>query len=51
MKHISTITKDAPAKAILGFGHPGLLDSVADFFKDPLGVLQVHIDWIFGRGE
>lgn len=49
MKHIHSISKDVPAKAILGFGHPGLIDSVADFFKDPIGVLQVHIDWLLGR--
>lgn len=50
MKHIHSISKDAPAKAILGFGHPGVVDSLSAFFKDPIGVIAVHINWLFGRG-
>lgn len=43
MKHVVTISKHLPAKALLD-DHPDLVDSIKGFFEDPIGTIQVHFD-------
>lgn len=43
MKHMKAMTKQVPAKAILGEDHPGLKDSVMGLIQDPLGTVRLHL--------
>lgn len=43
MRHLSKIGKNLPVMALLE-DHPGLLDSLSAFLKDPIGVIRLHFD-------
>jgi len=42
MKHLVTVTRGLPAKALLE-GHPGVVESITGLLKDPLGTLGTHL--------
>jgi len=42
MKHLTSLTKSYPALAITD-GHPSIVDSISEFLKDPVGVIELHL--------
>ncbi len=42
MKHLTSLTKAHPALAVID-GHPSIVDSISEFLKDPLGVIDLHV--------
>ncbi|MDX9974414.1 MAG: hypothetical protein RBU21_15625 [FCB group bacterium] len=43
MKHVNTLTKNVPAKALAN-DHPSLIDSISAFVKDPAGTVGLHLN-------
>jgi len=47
MKHVSRVTNLRPFLAETE-GHPSLGDALSAFFKDPVGVITLHLNAWFG---
>ncbi len=47
MRHIKVVSSEMPASAIWVEDHPGVRSSVKGFLRNPVGVLELHVDYLF----